>query len=189
MPCEFFKGKKMSRKITLEEGFEAWKTWRQSHESSGDHIPPEELYEFLIHPSEVPDRNNLLSHLTRCGTCLQEFEELVQSRAEAKSRMETWDFALPKAAASEIEGPRKIITEGGQYTIEIRPHVSDRSRGLATVQVSPQHREGLEGTILTLIDGKGRVVLQGHIVNGEVAQEIDNLEDLRPPFIVQAQST
>ena len=174
----------MDGKITLDEALGRWSTWKGSQASSGEHIAPEELFELLVHPLEIPGREQLLTHLTRCAACLGEFQVLVESREAAGTRLERWDLALPRAAASPIEGPRRIFTEGRKYTIVIRPHVSDTSRGLITVQVAPQHQQALEGETLRLLDGQGRVVLEGRVTNGEVAQEVADIEAIETTFFV-----
>ena len=80
----------------------------------------------------------------------------------------------------------RITTEGGKYTVEIRPQLTDKSRGLITVQPSPQHREALEGAAIVLRDSKGRVLLEGKIVSSEVSQVIEDLDKIEYGLIVQA---
>ncbi len=175
----------MGKKITLTEASEAWGEWKVSAGDPGEHIPPGELYEFLLHPADYADRENLLGHLTRCPLCLRELEDMSQSVEEAAFRM--WDLALPKAAASDMEGPWKIATEDGKYTIEIRPHISDENRGIITVQVSPQNSDALEGKTVTLKDSQGRVLLKGRIINSEVSQEIDGLDRIEYGLVIQSE--
>lgn len=170
------------RKTTLREALDGWAAQTQV---AGDHIGRPALYELLL---RGPDgREEILAHLARCPRCLRALQELDEGMQVAEKRFTHWDVMLPKAAAAAGETARRIPTEGGRFTIEVRPHLTDASRGIITVQVSQRFREALEGHTIVLRDSAGRVLLDGRIVNGEVSQEIPDLEAMDFGLIVQAQ--
>lgn len=172
----------MNRRITLKEALGAWRRRIASEGALGKHVPPSELYNLLIQPSDNGKKDYILEHLIICPICVQELKDIVQSIEEA----EAWDLALPKAAASEeIQWPKKIPTEGGKYTIVIRRNISDKNRGVVTVEVAPPHRDTLEGKGIVLRDGRGHMLLRGKIFNGEVSQEIEGLDRIDPRFVVE----
>jgi hypothetical protein len=176
----------MNRKITLEQALESWDRWRKEQISAADHVSIGELYELLIHPSGMADREKILQHLAVCPDCLTEFAGLDRCRQEEEEGS-GWDVALRRAAATTPDGPRRITTEKGLYTIDIRPDVADRSRGLIIVRVSAVVRERLEGSLLTLVDGQGRVLLRGRISGGEVVQAVEDLVSVDDRLFVHVQ--
>jgi hypothetical protein len=103
---------------------------------------------------------------------------MLQSSEESAAHLTTWDLALPKAAATDPEGPKTITSEGGKYTIEIRPHLADSNKGIITIQVSAQHRQELEGKTAIIQDSSSRILLQAKIINGEASQTIDRLDQI-----------
>jgi len=174
----------MKKRITLQEALKNWRSTVTSEEGLGRHIPSSELYEFLIQPSASEIKDTSLNHLCRCPLCIQELKDLTASIEEA----EVWDLALPRAAASEeIEWPMKIPTEGGKYTIIIRPNISDRSKGVVTVKVELTYRDTLEGKKVILKDGRGQILLSGVIIDGQISQDIEELDAILPRFVVEPQ--
>ena len=176
----------MQDKTTLKQALKAWRSWKAPPKEPGDHIPPAELYELFIHPESTPDRGMLLDHLVQCPVCLRELEDVIHSRAGAEEAMAGLDYAPAMAAASLTRGPKRISTQGGKYTIEIRPHLSRENRGIVTVQVAPPYRDELEGRTLTIKDRQGRVLLQSRIINSEASQEIDDLDQIEYGLLIQS---
>ena len=169
---------------TLREALDAW---GETHDASGEsHLTPAQLYEFGLSLKRGESGAEILDHTARCATCLATLNTLLDGMEEAEERMVLWDVALPKAAATPVEGARKIPTEGGRFTIEVRQHLSDPNKGIIAVQVSHQFRETLEGRTVTLRDGSGKVLLSGRIINGEVSQEIDDLDAVDYGLMVQS---
>ncbi|PON15149.1 hypothetical protein C2W62_25355 [Candidatus Entotheonella serta] len=84
-----------------------------------------------------------------------------------------------------MQWPQKILTDGGKYTIEIRQSLSQTDHGVVTVKVAEPYRTALEGTTVKVIDGAGRFLFRGQIIDGEVAQIIDGLSSLQLRFVVQ----
>lgn len=169
----------MEEHLTLKQALDTWNASGLSPEAG--HLSPEELCDLLLQLATRDLHHKMVAHLCRCPACLREFQALVQSMAEAAA----WDLALPKAAATQAQGSLRITTEGGKYTIEIRPHLSDKSRGLITVQTALQHREALEGVSIVLKDNRGRILLSGRIVSGEVSQEVADLDQIEYGLMVQ----
>jgi hypothetical protein len=174
----------MNNTITLEQAMEAWGQWKTANSRLEKHVPPGELYEFLIHPLEIGGRERILQHLRECPECLRELRELGRCRKEAGENAPELAIALPKAAASAQTGPRRITAEEGKYTIEIRPHLADQSRGLVIVKVAAGDPTLLEGKILTLVTGQDKVILKKKVVGGEVVQEVADLGEIEYPFII-----
>lgn len=174
----------MRRKITIQDALEAWRDQRTSEGSLHGHVVPSVLYELLIQPQENGDKEAILNHLSQCQRCLGELKEMAQSIAGAT----VWDVALPRAAASEVQGPKKIPTDGGKYTVVIRRNLGKKDRGVITLEVAPRYRDDLEGKAVILRDGRGRILLQGKIIDGEISREIEELGAMVPPFLVEADS-
>ena len=72
----------------------------------------------------------------------------------------------------------KIDTEGGRYTIIIHQSLKEPDKGMITVEVAQNLREKSEGAKIVLKDRKGRKLLDGTIINGQVSQKIDHLDDI-----------
>jgi hypothetical protein len=174
----------MNKKTTLKEALEAWVEWRLAQEER-EPPSPAELYEFLRQPGNSAYRTPILALLDQSAASLRELGEMARSRTVAHERLGDWDIALPKAAATSAEGSGKITSEGGKYTIEIRPHLAQADRGIVVVRVALAHREALEGKVLILKDSSGQVLLRGKVVDGEVSQEIEGLSRIEYGFVVQ----
>lgn len=171
----------MKRRSTLRDALEAWWTQNASMGELEPHLSPSDLYRLLIPSSHAGEKEERLNHLTQCPRCLRELKGIAQSIEEA----EAWDLALPKAAASEIDWPKKMPAEGGKYTVVIRRSIADPSRGVITLQVAMNYRETLEGKVVSLRDGRGHVLLKGKITNGEISQEIAALDMVIPRFLIE----
>lgn len=167
----------MSKKTTLQDALNAWSEYKTASDD-GDTIPAAELYEFLLNPADYPEREALLHQIARDPIALNKLNTMLQSSEEPTAHLTTWDLALPKAAATAPEGPQTIISEGGKYTIEIRPHLADPNKGMITIQVAIQHRPELEGKTAIIQDSSSRVLLQAKIINGEASQTIDRLDQI-----------
>lgn len=147
------------------------------------HVSRPEMYDLLRQPCAAVD--HLLPHLASCPRCAHEMREMVESLALADIHLAGWDLALPKAAATADRASWRLSTEGGRYTIELRAHASSPGRGLLSVQVSPMFRDQLEGRWVNLKDSKGRLLLEGRIVGGEAVQEVTDLPQIDPCFVVR----
>lgn len=179
----------MEKRDLLREALDTWTDWQieTGQVPSGGHVPGAELYELLVHPASAPDREDLLNHLQSCPVCLGELKLMAQAIKEAqnkaplfaealgKYRSAVFDRALLSAAASRSQGYIKLIAEEGKYSIEIIPHLTDKNRGLIVLMVLPPFLEQLEGRTIVLKDARERVLLQGVITDGKIAQKIDNL--------------
>lgn len=169
---------------TLREGLDAWGASPGARDEG--HLTPAQLYDFALAVQRGESGGEAFDHIARCGGCLETLNDLLAGMEDAEERMRLWDIALPKAAATPVEEMRSIPTEGGRFTIEIRRHLTDAHKGIIAVQVSHQFRDTLEGRTVTLRDGAGKVLLQGRIINGEVSQEIDDLDTVDYGLMVQS---
>ncbi len=170
----------MNRRMSVNTALQVWGEQRTAAGGAG-HISPPELYELLIHPLNNGIKEQLLEHLTRCPVCLQEAKE-IQAAIEAAA---AWDLVLPRAAASEIEWPKRIPSEGGKYVIEIRRSVSKERQGVITVKVAEPYKSRLEGKTVSVTDGMGRRLVTGQISDGEVSQVIDEVDGIVLRFLVR----
>ncbi len=161
----------MNKRITLKEALETWQAYGLNGDA-GKHIPSAELYELLIQPQGIELEDSHLNHLTRCPACLQEIKDLIECRKDA----EAWDFALPKAATSETEWPKKFRLEGGKYSVTIRRNIHETDKGLVVLEVGKGYQKTLEGKSVQLLDGQGLICLEGIIFHGKASQEIENLD-------------
>lgn len=174
----------MKGETTLRDALVAWLEWRRKAGPIDEAAVPQ-LYNLLRGTLGPEERERILERLVEQGTGVQDLNEMAISYRDARVAFQGWDLALPKAAAMPAEGPGRITSEGGKYTIEIRPHVARADLGLVVVRVMPGHREALEGKVLILKDSSGRVLLTGKVVEGEVSQEIDGLSRIEYGFVVQ----
>ena len=177
----------MTKTITLQEALDAWGTAKVLSNPPGEHIEIGDLYEWLIHPDEMVFDEEAMEHLVNCSQCLNELKDLVEVQKEATDRkLMFWDAALPKAAASKVEWPKKFLSERGQFTIDIRRMLNHPDRGVMVVQVEESFRTSLEGQTIQVSDGAGRVLLKGQIIDGEVTQIIESgLDEIDPSFYIK----
>lgn len=161
----------MNKRITLKEALKSWQA-HGMNEDTGIHIPPAELYELLIQPQGIKLAEEQLNHLASCPRCLQEIKDMAECRNEA----EAWDVALPKAAATKVEWPKKILLESGKYTVTIRRNIHEANKGLVVLEVEKGYQERLEGKSIQLLDGQDLICLEGIIFDGKLSQEIENLD-------------
>ncbi len=172
----------MNTKITIKAALDIWSRKVESEHTPDSHIAPADLYELVIREPSDDIQESLLDHLSRCSLCVRELKDMADSVKEA----EMWDFAMPRAAASDqIRWPKEIPTEGGRYTIEIRSSIAEDDTGLVTVHVQPGYVEKLEGKQVRVKDGVGQTLLRGVVIGGKVSQQIDNLAKLDPQFTVE----
>jgi len=169
----------MDKRTTIKEALEKWREKAVLDEDIGGHIPPSELYELVIQSQDNEWGEVRLNHLTRCPICLQEVKDIIECRKEA----EAWDFALPKAAISEPQWPKKVLLEGGKYTVIIRRNIHEKNKGLVVLQVEDEYKNILEGKAVHLVDGEDRICLEGKIIKGEVSQEIEKLDEINLQFL------
>jgi hypothetical protein len=172
----------MGRQITLEEALYVWEEQGGSEQDQDRCMPVSDLYGLLLHRRTPEINKSLLVHLSRCPQCIRRLRDMAKAVEEAGA----WDVALPKAASSDdIQWSKEIPTEGRKYTIVIRRSISDTNKGVITIQAEPAYRDAVEGSIVILRDGGGRVLLQGAIVDGEVSQAISGLDTIIPRFFVE----
>lgn len=152
------------------------KMWETGLEDQGQdkHLTSSEMYDLLIREN-MPDKNRMLVHLSHCPKCREEFHKMF----EAQKETESLDIALPQlAGAKNVCGFMKIDTEGGKYTIIIQPSLKEQDKGMITVEVAQNLREKSEGATIMLKDRKGRKLIEGIIVNGQVSQKIEDLNNI-----------
>jgi hypothetical protein len=175
----------MSDERSLREAIEIWMMQLQGQSSGELPFTPAELYEFLLHPEQHPRRSEIRQVLDENPALAVMLSDLAAGQREARARMGAWDLALPKAAAVAGEGTGRITTEGGRYTIEIRPHLDKINRGLVVVRVAAAYRDQLEGEVLELQDSRGQVLVKGRVVDGEVSGELESLSQIDYGFVVR----
>lgn len=175
----------MNRQTTLKAALATWLERRKPQEEGVLPIAPGELYEFLLHPEQHPRREEILAALGDSAEQLAELGEMMHSQRLAAQRLQNWDLVLPKAAAVAGESQGRFTTEGGKYTVEIRPHLTQAGRGLVVVRVAATFQEALEGQVLVLEDSEGVLLLKGKVVDGQVSQEVESLNRIGYGFVVR----
>jgi hypothetical protein len=175
----------MSDERTLREAIEVWMAQVRAREPEELPFAPAELYDFLLRPAEHPRRDEIRQALGEHPRLAALLSDLAASQREAAARLGGWDVALPKAAAVAGEGTGRITTEGGKYTIEIRPHLDKINRGLVVVRVAAAYRDQLEGNLLELQDSRGQMLVKGRVDDGEVSGELEQLSQIDYGFIVR----
>jgi hypothetical protein len=175
----------MSDERTLRQAIEAWMGQLRHAEGGGLPFAPAELYDFLLQPQSHPRGAEIREALLQHPQLAVLLAELAASRREGEVRLGAWDMALPKAAAVAGEGTGRITTEGGKYTIEIRPHLDKVNHGLVVVRVAAPYRDQLEGAVLELQDSSGQLLVRGRVVDGEVSGELENLTQIDYGFVVR----
>ena len=152
------------------------RTWKNKikEQRVATHLKTTEIFGLLIRDNSSK-RNDILTHLALCPWCLEKFHKIL----EAEKKTEFLDIALPQlAGAKNVCGFMKIDTEGRKYTIIIQPSLKEQDKGMITVEVAQNLREKSEGTTIMLKDRKGRKLIEGTIVNGQVSQKIDDLDNI-----------
>lgn len=179
----------MNRQTDLDAAFTTWLE-RQRTQGEGElRIAPGDLYAFLLDPERHPRREEILAALGQSAEQLAELGEMMHSQRLAAQRLQEWDVVLPKAAAVAGESQGRFTTEGGKYTIEIRPHLTQPGRGLVVVRVAAAFQDALEGQVLVLEDSEGVLLLKGKVVDGQVSQELESLSRIGYGFVVRVVRT
>jgi len=165
----------MNKKITINQALSAWTQYRLGNSMVMRHLDEQKLS--LIFENIPQLKHGEIEHLILCTDCLQ--------KATASNRQkESFVFAetawRKAAATKEKSWPQKITTKSG-HAIEIRESETDKNNGLITVNINEKQREQFEGKMISVVDGKGRMLLKGIVKDGEVFQRIENLDviDLR----------
>ena len=144
------------------------------HDHKPDRHPTSsELYQFLVEGEQAQNRTEILDHLSECTFCFQEITKMIDARKEA----DFFDIALPKTAATSIDGV-PIPFEGGKGIVVIRPYVEERDKGIITIEIKSTSKEQFEGKEVVLRDGKGEVLLKGKVIDGEVSQKVEAIKDI-----------
>lgn len=204
----------MQRRITLQEAFTAWCAQPAPDVDRETHLDFLALYELLLQPAATVTQAAHLHHLTRCPRCLQELKGMAESlrelqgadavtldEATVSARLEalrmpatedsceenSQDEVIARAAASELQGPKRIPTNGGMYTIVMRRNIADKRKSLMTVEVASAYRKRLEGKIVSLRDGRGYILIRGKIINGKVSAVVEEIDKVVPHFLVEAE--
>ena len=175
----------MNRHTNLDTAFSTWLERRSAQDEGELPIASGELYAFLLDPERHPRREEILAILGESAEQLAELGEMMHSQRLAAQRLEQWDVALPKAASVAGENQGRFTTEGGKYTIEIRPHLTQPGRGLVVVRVAADYQEAVEGQVLILEDSEGTLLLKGRVVDGQVSQEVEALSQIGYGFVVR----
>ena len=165
----------MNKKIRINKALFAWAQYRVGNSMMMHHFDEQNLSFIFKNISQLNHRE--IEHLILCTDCLQ---KATLSTRQKKSFVYA-ETAWRKAAATrEKSWPQKITTKSS-HTIEIRESETDKNNGLIIVTINEKHREQFEGKMISVVDGKGRLLLKGIIKDGEVFQRIGNLEaiDLR----------
>lgn len=172
----------MGRKIPLKAVLGLWRQQEGSPEAMGEHLSASEMYELLVRAQSSESLSSLLGHVQRCSRCLRLLRDLLDAQDQAIA----WDCVLPRAASSErVQWSGEIPTKGGKYSIIIRRSLTDSHRGVITLQVGANYRDQLEGSLVLVKDGRGHVLLEGTIINGEVSQTIADVDGIVPRFFVE----
>jgi hypothetical protein len=120
--------------------------------------------------SDARDGGAGIEHLARCGGCAAELRE----PAEAIDAAAGWDVGLAKAASARLAAPTTVTTSCGRYTIALHPR-PDADEAVVTVEVAPQIRDALEGTVVTVCDRGGRELLRAPVVLGRASARLRGL--------------
>ncbi len=140
----------------------------------GVHPSISEMYAILV-GEQQGKRESIIKHLVDCPKCLEIFNSLLDMRKEAHGL----DIAVPKLAGTRAhQGVLRIDTEGGKYTIIVRPSLKAAQGGVITVALAPEYQEELEGAWILLKDRKGRPLIEGRIVNGQVSQRVEEIDTI-----------
>ena len=175
----------MNRQTNLDTAFSTWLERRSTQDEGELPIASGELYEFLLDPEQHPRKEEILAILGESAEQLAELGEMMHSQRLAAQRLEQWYMALPKAAAEAGENQGRFTTEGGKYTIEIRPHLTQPGRGVVVVRVAAAFQEAVEGQVLVLEDSEGVLLLKGKVVDGQVSQEVESLRKIGYGFVIR----
>ena len=165
----------MNNKITIKQALFAWVQYRLGNSMVMRHLDEQNLSYICENISQLNHRE--IEQLILCTDCLQK-------TTTSSRQKETFVFAetawRKAAATTEKSWPQKITTKSA-HTIEIRESETDKNKGLIIVTINEKQRDQFEGKMISVVDGKGRVLLKGIVKAGEVFQRIENLDaiDLR----------
>ena len=165
----------MNQKITINKALLAWAQYRLGNSMVMRHLDEQKLNIIF---ENIPQLNHReIEHLILYTDCLQEATASTRQKESFIFAETAWRKA---AATSEKSWPQKITTKSA-HTIEIRESETDKNKGLIIVTINEKHRVQFEGKMISVVDGKGRMLLKGIVKDAEVFQRIENLDriDLR----------
>jgi hypothetical protein len=127
--------------------------------------------------------DNSLAHLSRCSSCRARW--LSWRKAAGSGSGEAffvggWDRLLLHAASSVESGPGaaplEYTGERGVYRITLHPSAEGLDMALVVLDfLNDETRLSVEGRVVEVIDGEGRTLLRGRVVDGHVARPFEGI--------------
>jgi hypothetical protein len=158
----------VERKITLKGAIELWQGSLSEEGELGDHLFASTIYDLLNEALSPEERGQAIDHLIKCPTCATELKELMKALGEMEVATE-----LALAASDEKGVPPK-----GVHSIEVDDRrfsvLIDFDKSIIRVIVDPEFKGALSGKSVSLIDGKGRLLLKGRLETGELAGRFED---------------
>lgn len=159
----------MKREIALAEALLLWVEYKSRTSQNRDHINDERLQALQKAKDSISRAE--IDHLVFCSDC----QKPIRSQAESEETR-LWEIAWSKSAATDkMTWPQIVESNNGSYIVTIRESEKQSNNGIVSVAVSDAQREQLEGTMVSIVDGKGRSLLRAKIRNGEAFQKIQDL--------------
>jgi len=95
-----------------------------------------------------------------------------------------WETAWKKAAAShEIDWPQEIISRKGTYKIEIMQSEENKNKGIIVISIL-NDKELIEGKIISVCDGNGKILLESRVQNGYALNSNLDLKNINLKLLV-----
>jgi len=166
----------MSVKISLNQALQIWEHENKNDSVEGPHPNMDWLRKF-VRGETIQNKDKLLNHLVQCHKCRERWFELT---FENDVSCQHSDILLPKIASGKgagINSVTKINSESGKYGITFRKNLEEPDSCLVTLKVLFDNDQ-LEHKHVTVRDKNHKVLLTGHIVQGEVSAWLDQLEEI-----------
>jgi hypothetical protein len=125
-----------------------------------------------------------LAHLSLCPECLNEWAKFRQSISDIEDsagyeeqRLVTWGMLEAAAADKSVEAVR-LTSTCGRFFLGLLPQMDNPENGMITLELKSNTASELEGHKATVIDYKGRVLLEGVLCQGRLARRIEKLSHI-----------
>jgi hypothetical protein len=116
-------------------------------------------------------------------TFFEAMDAVSKYRTESKEPFH-WETAWKKAAASsKIVWPQEIISHKGTYKIEIMQSEDDEFKGIIILSIL-KDKDLIEGKMISVTDGKGKVLLKSKIQDAHAYNPNLDLKDIDLKLLV-----
>lgn len=172
----------------LKTCLEIWKYRCGPHmvegENGSGHIADENIYRMAEDSGMTDAAAGDFEHLSRCPVCMEKWaawREAISAVEDDEAQQEAaplMSYGLLRAAATpDDKEPVSSLSSCGRLRLSVAPPLDTGDRWIVILEVAGKTGEMLEGRHIRVRDAKGRILLDGKIEQGRMAQLWKTLPD------------